>query len=176
MNTFEVLNENTVRMNISGNSISGSVLISKCDLEIVKSHSWYIKDSTNGINYVACKKDGKTCKLHRLLLNATERTQIVDHINRDTFDNRRENLRIVTSTENNLNCRKSKNNTSGRTGVFFKKGQGNRSDLWITQWNEDGKHKCKCFSIRDLGYDEAFKMASEFRSSIEKKMNIMTDK
>jgi HNH endonuclease len=43
----------------------------------------------------------------------------VDHINGDRADNRIENLRSVTRTENNRNCRISKSNKSGFTGVFF---------------------------------------------------------
>ena len=176
MNTYEFLDDTIVRMNITGNKINGSVLISKEDYERVSSRQWYIKDSTNGIHYVACKLNGKTCKLHRFIMNVTERTEVVDHLNRDTFDNRRENLRIVSSTENNLNCRKSRNNTSGRTGVYFKRAQGNRSDLWIAQWNENDKHYSKCFSVRVLGYEEAFRQASEFRALKEKEYNILTEK
>ena len=176
MNKFEILDSKTVKLVITGNKIDGEVLISREDLERVSSRQWYIKDSTNENHYVACKMNGKTCKLHRFILNAMSRTDIVDHINRNTLDNRRENLRIVSSTENNLNCRKSRNNSSGRTGVYFKKAQGNRSDLFIAQWNVNDRHFCKCFSIRDLGYEEAFKQASEYRAMKERELNILSEK
>ena len=65
----------------------------------------------------------KTHELHRLLAlqfipNPTGRP-LTDHINRIRLDNRLENLRWVTSCENNWNRRMSIYNTSGHTGVSW---------------------------------------------------------
>ncbi len=43
----------------------------------------------------------------------------VDHINHDLLDNRRENLRIVTQSQNQWNLRKKCTNTSGHKGVYW---------------------------------------------------------
>lgn len=52
---------------------------------------------------------GEKCRsilLHRAILGAAP-GQIVDHINGDTFDNRRANLRIVSASQNAFNTRRS---------------------------------------------------------------------
>lgn len=45
---------------------------------------------------------GKKIYLHRFLMDSPEGL-IVDHINHQTLDNRRENLRVVTHSENMKN-------------------------------------------------------------------------
>lgn len=58
----------------------------------------------------------------------------VDHIYGDTTDDRIENLRLVSNQENSLNSKMFKNNTSGKTGVYF----NNKNKKW---WAEGRNHK-----------------------------------
>lgn len=55
--------------------------------------------------------------MHREVMNAQDGSE-VDHINGDKLDNRRENLRLCTKSQNMSNRGKQLNNTTGYKGVF----------------------------------------------------------
>lgn len=59
----------------------------------------------------------------------------VDHINHNPYDNRKDNLRIVTSTQNSYNRRIQSNNTSGVTGVYY----ANDRNKWRAYIKSDKK-------------------------------------
>lgn len=99
------------------------------DYEKVTRYTWYINRKEEKLKnkiYYECKiKDctGRhTIRLHRIIMNLqTGDGKIVDHINGDTLDNRKSNLRICTNKENVRNQKKSRKNTSGYKGVSFNK-------------------------------------------------------
>ena len=72
--------------------------------------------------------------MHRLIINAPQ-GYVVDHINGDKLDNRKENLRICTHSENLKNQGKRKANTSGYKGVFWH----TRMNKWIAKLYSDRK-------------------------------------
>jgi len=68
--------------------------------------------------YVGCEIDGKRFRMHRWIMQPSE-DLLIDHINHHGWDNRRENLRIVTPAQNSQNflpIRKI-NTSSGFRGV-----------------------------------------------------------
>lgn len=81
----------------------------------------------------------------------------VDHINGDTLDNRRSNLRLCTVSGNNHNRMKSKNNTSGYKGVsWLKQNQKWRAYIKV---NSKDKH-LGCYLDKEdaaRAYDKAAK-------------------
>lgn len=64
----------------------------------------------------------KDIYLHAFLLKPSK-NMMVDHINHDTLDNRKDNLRIVTASENAMNRKKRNDNTTGYIGINIEKGK-----------------------------------------------------
>ncbi len=73
------------------------ILVSDEDLPRVAAHKW----SLNGRGYACRLYQKKGIYLHRFIVDAAP-FEIIDHINRNVLDNRRENLRSVLKS---VNCR-----------------------------------------------------------------------
>jgi hypothetical protein len=99
-------------------------------------NQWRWKLSSTGYAVRAYMVNGKTTRvrMHRLITNA-DKTKEVDHINGNSLDNRRSNLRTCSHAENNQNKGKQSNNTSGYKGVMWDKGTGR----WRAKIAKDGK-------------------------------------
>lgn len=100
-------------------------LVDDEDYEILNKYKWHCHSSSPIYGYavrsIYPKGIKKTILMHRIILNA-KYGQNVDHENRNPLDNRRKNLRIATKSENSINSKIYKNNTSGFRGVGWHKG------------------------------------------------------
>ena len=95
----------------------------------IKDYTW----SENKDGYIVSKfADGTEYKLYRLVTNCPN-NMVVDHINHNILDNRKENLRICTISNNSMNRKLAKNNTSGVTGVHWNK----KLNKWIAKITVD---------------------------------------
>ena len=70
--------------------------------------------------YVQKRVNGKNIYLHRFITNCPI-GKYVDHINHNTLDNRKENLRITNNADNLRNGTIRNNNTTGTNGVYYDK-------------------------------------------------------
>ena len=92
-----------------------TVLIDEEDWEKISEYRWHLwSGPTNNTIYARVSNMGTG--MHRIILNAPKGTMI-DHINGNGLDNRKENLRFCTKRENNANQKKNINNSSGYKGV-----------------------------------------------------------
>lgn len=78
--------------------------------------------------------------LHRMIMTRMlgreiARWEYVDHIDRNTLNNRRSNLRLAPGNLNNFNSRLRKNNTSGYKGVTWRE----KSRKWQAAFHFDRK-------------------------------------
>lgn len=122
------------------------VLIDIEDSEKVKNFKWYIDKNEYIIS--KCKKTGhKGLYLHRFIMNCPE-DMVVDHINHNTLDNRKSNLRICTQHENTFNKKENGNDK----GVFL------RGNKWIAQISYNYKN---IYLGRFDTYEEALKVRKE---------------
>lgn len=86
------------------------VTIDAADALLVAPHHWYVTSGKGRPDYVVASLKGRAFYLHRFLMEAGP-GMIVDHINGDTFDNRRANLRFVTHQQNMANSKRRRHNT-----------------------------------------------------------------
>ncbi len=115
--------------------------------------------------YAQVRIKTKEVAFHRWLLDLSEYNQAnpeqVDHINGDTLDCRRINLRVVTKQENMMNKRMAITNTSGINGVHENKLR------YTVAYKINGKRKSKCFGFgpwSTLTKEEAWEAARLFKS------------
>lgn len=120
--------------------------------------------SKNASYYPKISVDGKTLNFHKYITNF----KMTDHINRDTFDNRLQNLRETTHKENNNNRGPDKKyDESHIMGIRYIK----RDNAWQARIKQDGKEHSKMFSVKKYGNEEAKNMAIEARSEFISKFN-----
>ena len=92
------------------------------DYERVSKFKWCASKVQN--NFYATRSDhknNKTIRLHRFIMNITNPKIVIDHINCNSLDNRKYNLRLCSHQQNLCNRGEMKNNTSGYKGVYWNK-------------------------------------------------------
>lgn len=139
-------------------------IIDEDDYLLVKDFKWYLDKTSAGYRARGRQKKAPRCSpvlMHRLIMDATK-GMTIDHRNGNGLDNRRENLRLCTVGQNNMNRRRLQNsNTSGHRGVHWDKSRGrwiadisvNNKVVHLGRFEklEDATLAYKCASIQHYG-------------------------
>lgn len=141
-----------------------SVLIDDDDYGLVSKYTWTLWSTKRHTSiYVVTtrsKTNGPQQRLHRLIMNAKP-GQLVDHINGNALDNRKENLRVTNSAGNNKNAKKRRNaRTSSYKGVHKSNRPEYTKKPWIAQIQVNGKKKNLGYYTTELEAAEAYNKAA----------------
>lgn len=112
----------------------GIIKVDDEDFEMLSQYKWRI---SKGYVRTTIKIYGKwkNIFMHRLIMN-TPKGMFTDHIDRNKLNNTKNNLRIVTSQQNNMNVQKRKNCSSKYKGIHWFK----RDKKWQAQIMINNKH------------------------------------
>ena len=92
----------------------GVVLIDRADWRHVQGYTWRLTNPK--YPYASAWSEGTQILMHRLLMGAAK-GQIVDHRNKRTLDNRRDNLRLCTAAQVQQRRKPNANSRLGLRGV-----------------------------------------------------------
>lgn len=121
------------------------------DYDKIKDYYWRMNDR----GYIVTTS--KSISMHRLITNPHD-GMVVDHINHNKYDNRKNNLRVYYQKENTRNSSIAKNNTSGVTGVCFVSSK----NKWLAYIKVN-------YKFINLGYFDTFEEAVSTRKEAEEK-------
>lgn len=133
-------------------------IVDDCDYELVSKYTWKAKrDKSNIYAIAAVWVDGKrtTIRMLRVIL-ATQPSATVDHINGNGLDNRRDNLRLCSHSENNRNRQKRGKFTSMYKGVHLPTGR----NRWDASIKVDGKTMRLGSFVSEIDAAKAYDMAA----------------
>ena len=121
-------------INDKNNNFKKIAIVDRDDYEIVKNFRWCDSMHSDKLSYIMTRLD-KNSKmfLHWLIIGKPLKGFVVDHINGDTLDNRRSNLRVCLFRENILNSRIRNPDSHG---VSYRKGRKKKFFAHITVNNK----------------------------------------
>ena len=131
-------------------------LVDDADYEFLSRFKWCAHAITN--TFFASRRPTKLFKhelMHRAILSPIPKGLEVDHIDGNSLNNQKSNLRPCTRSQNQWNSRLNSNNTSGVKGVSWYK----KRSLWVAHIGVLGKRKTLGYfdekEAAALAYDNA---------------------
>jgi len=167
-------NEYTV-MKIKHNDGYVYGLIDKDDYAKIHEYSWHYTAHQYISQSVCVDGKHKSLYLHNIVMDRLEHpgkgaTETIDHINRNGLDNRKENLRLISQTEQNLNQKR-----KGRTAILPTglKAEDIPKHIWYIKPNG---HHGERFGIDFKTENIKWKTTSSTKISLEDKLKAAKEK
>lgn len=161
---FEAKNPVTIKGDYAAVGMGSEwMLVDTADLPQIAPYRWSVNRGNGGRPYAQAYAGGgrqasRFVKAHRIIMGAPEDKR-VDHINGDTLDNRRANLRFVTHVENLINAPAFRHGKSGHRGVSWYPNYG----MWRAYIHIQRK-------MRTLGYFRTIEEAIRARTEAEENL------
>lgn len=137
------------------------------DFEQVSQHRWHALGAGSGrahvyaVRTVTSEGRRRMIYMHRYLLGVSA-TVHLDHINGDTLDNRRSNLRQATQHQNTFNMAPRRNTTSEFKGVCLRRCRvkGHVYEYWLAKIKVNGKSQYLCTTKSEIKAAQAYDVAA----------------
>lgn len=141
------------------------VLLDDEDYERIPKTGWYLSDAYHGDNkrktrYAVHDTYGK---MHRYILNLSDPSKLVDHIDGNGLNNQKSNLRVVTSSINKKNQKPTRANKFNFNGISYEENLARNYRRIIVLWSEGepefkyngyrAKQKKKSFALSKYNND-----------------------
>jgi len=138
-NEYILLDENTLEMTVTQGQ---KTCVDVSDMALFDENRWNARKGKSNKFYVrstmpTVNGKQKNILLHRVIMGITDPKIEVDHIDGDTLNNRRSNLRIATHSENQRNQVAYKTSKTGIKNIAWHK----REKKYRVQIQTDGKQK-----------------------------------
>jgi hypothetical protein len=113
-------------------------MVDDVDVPLLAGRRWHVMPSSTGNYYAISGGRNGRVYMHRLITSCPDGLE-VDHINHNTLDNRRSNLRVVTHAENMRN---------GKFALATHCPRGHAYD-WTNTYRDSRGRRCKaCAAVR----------------------------
>lgn len=93
-------------------------LVDDEDFEYLNQWKWYATGMSK--KYMKAKNNEKGL-MHRFIMKLSDPNIVIDHSDHNTLNNQKNNLRIATKSQNMMNRKPQKNNTTGVPGIVMKR-------------------------------------------------------
>jgi hypothetical protein len=104
-------------------------VVDAADFEMLSHWKWSLVGNGYAVRFVVQSNGKQVCIYMHRMVALPDPGEQVDHINHDTLDNRRCNLRTCSGSENASNGAPNPRNTSGFRGVTWSR----RKQKWVAQ-------------------------------------------